>query len=427
MAHAVPTDGRVFWINTAASIPSGWSRDTDFDDVYLQGVTDDSRGTGGGVHIHTQNHALIGVAHTHSVSGASVTPGFTMTRKSNIFGSTVSALTHGHNASTSASTTITYADDSTSLSSFEADPPFVRAIIIKPDTGDKLIPDGAFCFTDQAEAPTGFDITGSGGTTDYSEKFILGALAAGDGGGTGGSTTHTHDDISHDHPDNLHGHVFANAGLATSSSKVQSAVTANVLERIHHEVSLYSETLSDVSTEDVVVDAGSSEPAYMNLLGIENTSGADALPAGVIVGYTGTIASVPDQWEHYARIGARQVRIVKNANEVGHTGGSNTHDHNLQAHQHTHAGSHDHVEAEEEFEASASEIGTPTVTLPDTTKSHTHVWTIGSTQPTCQSTGAFSCDSADGRAAYQELIFIKYEPYSTRIRGGLIKGGAVAA
>ena len=93
----VPLKARAFHFGTAASIPANWTRDTDFDDRFINGSA--TAGTNaGGNHSHTQSHLHIGNAHTHTIVGVSVTHTFTQERKRDFFGINHAALTHSHNS-----------------------------------------------------------------------------------------------------------------------------------------------------------------------------------------------------------------------------------------------------------------------------------------------------------------------------------------
>lgn len=428
MAHFVPSDALALWIGTAGTIPANWSRDTDYDDVYLQSVTNDDRGTGGSSHTHTSTHGHTGNTHTHTFSGDTQTPTSSL-RSRDFFGTPTSGVAHGHNSATSNTATITYVNESAAVNAGSADPPFVRAIVIKPDDGSQLIPDGAFCFTAKAAAPTGFDITGSGGTVDYDGKFVKGAVAAGDGGGTGGTATHAHTKDNHTHSADSHLHAEKLCGLSNTLVRLVTAVTLKTHNRQHHNVELETTALSDVSTDAVVVDAASSEPSYYTLLGIENTSGSPALPDGVILMYEGTIASIPDQWSHYAALGARQLKITKTPAEIGETGGADSHVHNIQAHGHTHSGTHTHIGTDTHFDETTSKTGGLTIAslADDVTSKHSHTWTVGNTTPTMQNAAAFDTGSTDKREAYREVIFIEYAPYTVHVKGANIQGAVIAA
>lgn len=429
----IPINARVFWFGTAASIPTGWSRDTNFDEKFIEGVLTDIAADGGGSHSHTQSHNHTGNTHTHNVTGPSVTPQFTSNRTRDIFGANRSAVTHGHVQVTSPTATITYQNDTTSTSSDAAKPPFTKAIVIKPDDALQDVPDDAVVLGQ--EVPTGWNLTdGTSGTINLSTKFIIGADAAGDGSGTGGSSTHNHTIANHTHQDDQHAHGFFGAGATTLTVKYNVVVANQMWNRLgHHDILLRGTTLSDVSTDAATIDNATFEPEFIKLLGIQNITGAAATPTGIIIMWIGTTSNIPNGENWYLCDGTRttpnitskQIKITTSDLEVEDTGGSNTHTHTSSAHGHTHSGTHVHSTTTNQVtEALGTTIPT-TITHPSITKTHSHPWTISSTTPTIQN-ASISPVSADGRFTFKEVNFIKkLPPLTVHIKGGHIKGADI--
>jgi len=190
--------------------------------------------------------------------------------------------------------------------------------------------------------------------------------------------------------------------------------------------------LGDVSTEAVTLQDASSLPAYVNLLAVQNTSGSAWTPPGLILGWRGDTADIPDDWVLCDGTGdtldltSVQVRAAQFTSEVGESGGDNTHVHDSDGtHVHTHTGSHTHTA--ETLLSHTLDVKAGTASFVTYVKNHTHAWTVSGETPTMQS-ASFSTDSADGRYLWREVNWIKYSPGAkVRIDGGRVDGGKVAA
>lgn len=76
-----------------------------------------------------------------------------------------------------------------------------------------------------ASVPTGWALCdGSGGTPDLRDRFIYGWTAGVDPGGTGGASTHTHDDHA------AHNHGPGSLGGTTGVNSTQSAQLVGVID-----------------------------------------------------------------------------------------------------------------------------------------------------------------------------------------------------
>ncbi len=438
MSALVPVDGRVFWTGAHADIGAGaladWARDTDYDDRFLQGGAAGFTvaANGGEVeHDHDADpHGLTGNPHTHTVSGAaaeaddvSVTDGgeFAVPRVVIEFFNV-----HTHGSSTSSSATITYQNSTATINTDNTSPPAIRAIVIKPDGAEADIPDDAICFTDETAAPTGFSITDGGGTTDDLDgRFIRAPDTGNDGDVAGeGAATHLHVSPVDTHTIIAHSHAAAASG-AGSPSWGSTAGATQVSTLTHHNVVLAAQGLSDLTSNAATVNAASTEPAYVELLGIQNTSGAAITPEGVIIGYVGTEASIPLGWELVSDTTDKQIKITTTVGTIGDTGGSDTHTHTTVPHPHTHTGGHIHTGTGATFNTTTRGTGGSTVNAITTPGAHTHAWTIGSTVPTAQN-NTFTMSTDDGRLPYRTMIFIKRVPWTTvHIKGGRILGGRI--
>jgi len=410
------TSIRAFWPGTHASIPSGWTEDTAFTDRFLQGSDATFAGSANGgaaTHGHTAaSHTHTGNAHAHEFYSASAAG---VSFFADVGGIKVSRRAHAHSTKTSAAATITYQSTTITVTAAAMQPPFVRMIVIAPNDAGQDIPDDAICFADAA-APTGFHITdGLGGTTDYDGKFVIGpATSGGDGGGTGGATTHTHSSPAHTHNDDDHVHAATICGTSSSELCLAGAISAR--GTTHHVVSFNStgSGIDDVSSDAVTVDAVSSLPAYIDLVGIQNTSGAAATPDGVICPYVADISEsgFPADWLLCDGTAGtldcrnRQARITKTVGSAGGTGGNNTHTHTTQPHGHTH-GAHTHGAQHSSYiGVGLVAAGAVNLVINTATDSHTHTWTMDNATPTMQN-ATVTMSTDDGRYLYRTVVWLK--------------------
>lgn len=416
-------DFRDFWDTTHASIPGGWSEDTEFTDRYVDGGASGFTGATSGKgadtdanaeHNHaTVNHTHTGIIHYHFNSGAATSGGQLALGRTGSFGDpTKVTKTHPHTQSQTGGTVITYQNAALGNTSSDAQkPPSVRMIVIKPDDGNQEFPDGAFAFTNETSAPTGCTITGSDGQNDWDGKFIIGPESNGaNGGGTLGSAEHNHTiSGTHTHPIDSHGHSDANSGGDPSPpGEFQPSDVLSEKYAGHHKVPVNSKALSDLSSDSVTVSNTSSEPAYVELLGIFNTSGSDATPTNIILAFVGDISGgVPSGWAFVSATDGKQIKITKMTGEIGNTGGSNPHTHTGD-HGHTHTPAHGHAIGSVTFTPAyykGRRSGFVKVTRGND-DGHIHVWTNWSTVPTLQNT-AVTMGTVDGRYHFRTVVWLK--------------------
>ena len=410
-----PLKSRCFWPSTAASIPAGWTRDTDFDDLYLQGF--DATYTGpanaGGSHAHTaDSHTHTGDGHTHLVGTNSELDVGTSVLV--VAGTTImlAQQLHGHNQVASNSTTLTYGSTTVTIDVESAHPPFHRLIVIKPDDASKNIPNGAIVLGGDTTDPSGFNRTdGTSGTPNLVNLFIRGAAAGTDAGGTGGSSTHTHTSPSHTHTVGDHAHASKLCGSATTefNGRTTGFVFSQTRISAHHNVSLDSQSLSDLSSTAIAVNAASSEPEYIQILGLMNSSGSSSTPLGIILPFIGTVAEIPAGWAICDGSGGtidmrnRQIKVTASNGSIGTTGGANSHNHTTAAHGHTH-GAHGHTVTQDSSSNASAATGASSAV--DQT-AHTHTdWATFDATPTLQNQTA-TLQTSDLRAAYRTVIWIK--------------------
>lgn len=409
---------RVFW--PTFGTPAGWSNDSAFVSRFLQGsdATYAGPANGGGSHDHDADaHTHTGQSHTHSFSSQPIAPtATTVTMEDTGRGfDRVSRdgppVQHSHSSATSNASTITYqnAAPAVTINATDALPPYRTMVVIKPDAVTEDVPDDAVCFTD--ETPTGDGLpTGFVKYAALNDKFVRGANA---GGINGGAAEHPHTSPVHSHQDDPHAHVGVTSGTATPTFQVGTGTPQTSGRPIaHHTVTLQSVTLSDVSDEAVTVDAESSDPSFIKLLGIQNTSGDATTPVGIIVAFVGDADDIPSNWQLCNGVGDtldctdKQIKATGTDGDVGELGGDNEHTHTTVAHDHAHAAVHSHT-------ASAVTIGLKTrknvsPTKPTVTSGtpHSHLWMVSTVLANIlNETVTMSTD--DGRSAYRTVVWIK--------------------
>jgi len=424
-------------------VPADWTEDEAYRDRYFQGVADitGAGGTapadgGAATHLHTTSHTHSGDAHTHTFSGAAVTPVGGSGCGVDFLGVVCSGYDHTHGSATSNAATITYQNDTTPTSSVAMKPPYLRVVVMSPDDALQDYPDNALAFADGV-CPTGYSpADGDGGTVNAVDRWLIGQEASGEAAGTtGGASTHAQTQANHTHQDSVHGHTSKRCANSSTLVRRLAGVTEAPYKRDHHDVELASKALSDVSTDATTVNDASSEPAYTKLLCIQNTSGAADTPTGIILGWKAAAAAIPFDWSlcngtnGTPDLTGSQIKATATVGDVGGTGGSNEHLHAVDSHNHTHTYPHNHETYEYDVNTTLAATGAQATLSAGSTKD-SHVWTIGGTTPTIQATG-FNTDLADGRYLWRELLWVKYTPPSTPtvwIKGDTrIKGGASVA
>jgi len=139
---------RAFFEGPEADIPASWSRDTDFDSIFMQGAPsgENPGASGGGSHSHNESgHFHIHAKHTHplTVSGdsnlARNTPGYPPEIS-------VSPVVHGHEDTNTLEGGENGESTSIIFDSTEAEPEFIELIVIKPDDENQELPSGVIGF-----------------------------------------------------------------------------------------------------------------------------------------------------------------------------------------------------------------------------------------------------------------------------------------
>lgn len=432
MSATLPADARIFWAGTNASIPSGFSEDTDFANRYLQEAA--TAGTNGGstthshtadTHTHTQN------SHTHNMKVSGSASLSRVVQSGGINSAAVNGHTHTDRHSVAA--TATNQNTVITINSAGAEPEYTTVIVLAPDDGLQDIPDDGIAFSATTRYKDfGFDVCdGNNGTTDLDGYFLKGVASGGDGGSTGGSATHTHTSPAHTHTQNAHSHseskfgqTSTNSGINTSlmSLTFVSGVSVFALDTSHHQAVSISSVAAVNQSTAVTVNSASSEPAYEYLLAVQNTSGASATPEEIIVPFVGDSGDVPSTWEIYD-LNDRQIKCTADINLVGTQGGSNTHTHTTAGHTHT-QNSHIHSFTQNMFSSVQAAAARSGVTASQTGHTHTDYSMVSAVATNNQTVATMSSD--DIRYSYRTVILIrKKRVVSVLLQGGLVLGGLI--
>lgn len=398
----------VAWPSTAASIPAGWTRETNLDSKYLRGAAaaanaDLTSVFGTATHNHTSPaHTPIQNSHTHTFSAGANKGGTTV--DADVLNVAKARQTHAHSSKTSNSATGTNNSVTITVDATSNDLSFVSAIFIKSDGTPTGIPNGAYAFFESDTLPTGW-------TRTAGDAYLKGAAAAGDGGGTGGSNSHTHTSPAHTHTQNPHSHASLASSASTQFNFGDSGGGVSIALDAHdHDVSLNNATPTNNSVT-TTIDSASAEPVFKKINLIVNGLGSANLPDSVVAIWGGTHASIPTDW---SRVTGMDGNFAKHANANGEslvtTGGSATHNHTASSCQPTQV-AHNHTSTANTTNGTAAFNNTGAgAAVTASTDTHTHTWTIGNTTATNQACAVTidACSSEANYPVHAKVIFIKY-------------------
>jgi len=407
---AAPAGVIVGWPGTEASIPSGWSRLTDFDGFFLKSVPNNSTNPGTATstattHTHTSpTHNHTQDAHSHTGNAASGAPSATVNKHTAGGDSLLSTDTHTHTVPNSSSDTATNQTTAATLSSTSNDPPFSEVIWIQSN-GTTDIPDTAIAFFNSASLPTGWDAVSPG-------KFFKGAVAASDPGVDGGADSHTHTS-SHNHTQDAHGHTSASSGTDTPGNDQGTSNPANSATAHAHSIT-WATTVATNQAADGNVATVTYLPPYYALVGVQNTSGSPDLPDNIIAVWRGSLADIPANWvladgtNDTPNLLDRFVMSTSTAN-LGNTGGSQGHSHTATAHTHT-QDSHTHALTLEDPSLTAQKRTNQNGGPGGSNAAHTHSATSAGATATNQDATITVDNTSDTRPPFVEVAFIQYQP-----------------
>jgi hypothetical protein len=401
------------WPGTESSIPPGWRRTDDLDGVYLKGVPDavTNPGTSGGsaTHTHTAPSHTHSLDHLHAVSANTGVSDDPLTAEYDPAGDLkVPALSHIHTVPATGTTVVNSGSRSPGTSSVANDPDHLDVVWISPDSAIG-VPDGALSLMG--------DITPSGWDTyaDATSRYLRGANTGDDGGATaaGVLTAHSHTINSHTHAGKSHDHTIANTGDAASTVAAKSGGNSTIWADSHnHAAVVYTDSTASLASASGGASGTTtpSGPPYLDLRVRQNNTGSTDLPVGVIAGWRGLVANVPDSWQLCDGTGGTPDmfgRYPRGATAgIGGTGGSTaTHTHTSPTHTHT-TSSHSHGISITPSTAAIDYITTGAVDV--VTNAHDHPITgTDSTTPTVGVSGSGSLSSVSTEPLYQEVAFVQ--------------------
>ena len=409
------------WTGTNASIPANWTRETTLDARYPKGAATgvDPGATGGALtHSHTTPTHVHTAAHTHTVPNSPAGSG--TTARDSATTNPPDTHTHDSNPAT-ANPTVDLPTSSPSTDTINHEPSNFVVIFIKSDGTPTGFPvDAVIIWDDAAGAPAGWNLADGGGTParpNMSGRYLKGAAAGGDGGGTGGALTHSHAVASHDHQTNfVHGHPDVTSSQKTQANVAGSISGANAgtATSTHtHTLTIGSQSTVAITANTDSTGANNHEPPFRVEAYIQNNSGGQSLPANGIAIWTGTLASIPADWVLCdGTLGTPDLRstYVKGATvlaDIGGTGGSLTHNHTATGHTHAVA-SHAHTVS---AGTGAGENRTAGATNAATT-AHTHPsWSDTGATAFTSATGTPTIDNyTDTQPTFTGVAFVQYQP-----------------
>jgi hypothetical protein len=403
---AAPAGVSVLWIGTHAGIPSGWSRVTAYDGLYLKGaaagvVTGAGLGTGGATthtghtvdaHTHTQNHAH----NAANTGGPNATQNANSSSPDNT--GTTSAHTHGGSGTINSVSQSTNAANTTSFGSGSTGEPAHREYILIESDGTGDYEPNMVGFINGA-APSGWT------TTTASFQHVKIAATSGNGGATGSAVSHNHS-YSHNHTSQSHNHGTSGGIQGTSGNSSQFTAGGNLVANASHWHDLGSTSSNqdhDANTSSATSGSTTVQPPYVNLRPITPNSTLDTVPSGFIGMWTGDIASLPGGWERYATGNERYLRAATSS--LGSTGGSANHQHFGASHSHSQQ-TNSHSITTQQPSSTTTTIGASTPSVTVATSTHTHTMSVSSST-TSGSTSVSTSSAADGEPPHRTIFYIE--------------------
>lgn len=426
LPDTIPADLILGWPSTAASIPSGWTRVTALDGWLPRGAntTGTPSATGGGAtHGHTlsaHNHAI--GSHSHSVGGSTGTSNSSTTSaRFNGASQPQADQPHSHTRPSSTGTHGggTSGNATPSVATASNIPPVLDVIWIKSNGAQPNYPAG--CVGWATESVSGWTNYGAA-----SGRYLRGAAAGGNGGGTTGSTTHTHGLGGHTHTGLSHDHSIGSTSLSNPSSSTEAGYgssTPRWLPRHTHPMDVGSASTGNTTSYGGGTDAGDTnsvnhEPPNRRLRVLQNSGGGTQ--TRIIGLFTGDTAALdplltlcngangtPDMRTWFARDAG--------SDSINSTGGSSSHAHTTPSHAHDIAG-HTHTtnvltSTTGSFEApSFGDLGSSPTTSHDHSSGNT-----GSGSPNVTSKGSGNTSTSSHIPPYKEVHFVRLD--------GTISGG----
>lgn len=354
----IPNGVIFIWTGDNNAIPEGWERVTTLDNRYIKGTTvsvDPNVPGGNTSHTHTSpTHTHThGTGHTHTLYIGTGTGGGRATDD----GSNGKDMAHAH-ANVTSGAVSNYSCESVAVTygTVSNDPPYYTVIFITPEIGASTIPNGAiYAYGDTDSVSNHYICDGNNSTPTLTDKFLKGANTDSNPRSTGGSTTNVHA-INHDHTVQ-HQHAAVTSGAPSTGSNrgaIDESSCACSWNNHTHSVTApnysYSSTYNGSLTTDETV-----QPAYKNLLAIQNRTGDSDYRIGMIAMWLGSLNDIPynyslcDGTNGTIDMRGQYLKVTSTSGNIGNTGGSNTHTHAAQSHSqptqsHSHSGNLYHTQ-----------------------------------------------------------------------------------
>lgn len=353
-ASPIPPGIVIAWPSTAASIPAHWTRVTSMDSKHPKGVPNTSTdpGTTGGAltHIHTaaaHTHTGPTTAHTHT--GTTGAPD-TGSNSPQAIGSALAASGHTHaftTGSVAAAGTNATTSGSWNVSSIVL--PLYVVIWIESDGATTTVPSGALIlWPSGAGNPTGYSPD-----ANATNAFLVGAAAAGDGGGTQAEASHVHTGVAHTHTIAAHTHGSATTGAPSATTGTSGALNGFISTATHtHTTGTFTTVTGSTSSTTSTMNSATPEPPWVKLL-VEKAGSALAFPIGGIAAWRLPRTGIPANWQQCdgtngtPNLLGKYVKGAANAGEVLSTGGTLTHTHTPNTHTHA-TTAHTHVASQDD-------------------------------------------------------------------------------
>lgn len=383
-----------------ANIPAGFGRETLLDGLYPKGTNSAGSTGGNSTHTHTSpahSHTLD--PHTHTGTSGAKTGGGFGSAASNTSGLADGNHFHTYSVSsslsggTTATTAVTYGSCSNH-------PPYYEVIFIKANKYLR-IPVNALILS---EATSRDDATFHAASAG---KYLKGASAGQNAGGTGGSTTNTHD-ISHTHTTNTHSHAGGTTN-STNNAWEESPISGNQSLADHtHAFTVGASAQGINAISDSLVTAETVEPAFITLNAYKNDSEQMA-QVGDIALWLGNTNSIPAGWALCDGTNGTPNMVDRflkiNASEgASATGGSHTHTHAAQSHSHTSNGTHSHTVAFGDHTGTRSSVGEGHATPSGT---HTHISSTSTSTQASYAGANTTADSSNNEPPYRTVAYIQ--------------------
>jgi hypothetical protein len=409
----VPEGLIVAWPGANAAIPDNWTRETSLDERYVKGGNFPSSGGGSATHEHTLSSHTHSLTHSHGGggdTGAATGSYLAYTAPSSNFWN---ATSHTHTRPSTDSASPSSGSTTPTSASNNNDPDHLEVIWIRSNGNPQGLPDDSLTFM-PGSAPSGW-----GTYTDATSRFLKGASAGADGGAqvAGSLANHTHAVGAHTHTGTSHTHTSSNTGSTSATIPGWGGIDVGYAVAFHsHPITIESASTGSTGAMTTSSSSGSTSPSlppYRNLRAVQNTSGGESLPLGIMaawfesdapVGWTkcdGT-SGTPDMNGFYPLCATSNILV---------TGGSGaTHTHTGASHTHSISG-HTHPVTIPTHGLTNSVNRDPGASPLSTVASHTHTHSAGSTAsatPTVGSTSTGTFQATGTEPLYRQVTFIQF-------------------